>query len=94
MTLSSSTAAAVHVGVAPPTDDCRWSYGQFPSDRLRGFHPESVCAGLHPARMKIQVQSPEQAFNQSQEMFRNLTGRQSPDILFIASCMWCVDPQT
>jgi len=40
--------------------------------------------------MKVQVQSPEQAFNQSRDMFRNLTGRGSPDILFIASCMWCV----
>ena len=42
--------------------------------------------------MKVQVQSPEQAFNQSRDMFRNLTGRGSPDILFIASCMWCVNP--
>ncbi len=39
--------------------------------------------------MKVQVQSPEQAFNQSREMFRNLTGRRSPDILSVASCMWC-----
>jgi len=40
--------------------------------------------------MKAQIQSPEQAFNQSREMFRKLTGRGSPDILFVASCMWCV----
>ena len=35
------------------------------------------------------MQSPEQAFNQSRAMFTNLTGRHSPDILFVASCMWC-----
>ena len=46
-------------------------------------------AGLHPARAKIQVQSPEQAFNQSRQKLVELTGRQAPDVVMIASCMWC-----
>ena len=40
--------------------------------------------------MKASVLSPEQAFDQSRDMLTNLTGRQSPDILLVASCMWCV----
>jgi len=40
--------------------------------------------------MKAQIQSPEQAFNQSAAMFQKLTGRRSPDILFVASCIWFV----
>ena len=38
--------------------------------------------------MKIQVQTPEQAFNQSRSKLIALTGRTAPDIVFIASCLW------
>ena len=40
--------------------------------------------------MKGSVQAPEQAFNQSRVKFTQLTGKQSPDIVLVASCMWCV----
>jgi len=36
------------------------------------------------------VQSPEGAFNQSREMLYNLTGKRSPDIVLVGSCVWCV----
>ena len=49
---------------------------------------ELPCAGLHPSRSKMQVQSPEQAFNQSRDMLFNLTGRTTPDFVMIASCAW------
>ena len=56
------------------------------------YEPLAACAGLHPKRMKDSVQAPEQAFNQSRVMFFQLTGRRSPDIVLVASCMWCARP--
>ena len=38
----------------------------------------------------MQVQSPEQAFNQSRAKLLELTGRTAPDLVMIASGMWCV----